>query len=143
MLVKIERTMKLRFYVSCLLLAASGSTAQQRPSVPRVTGFFSDMRYIQETGDVIGTEVWIVYARRSYYAAVQIAEGAPERPYVVPVEVTGLSGVKFTIRLPIFNKDGTPAPDAVIEFKGTVSKSGLMLSLPEHTLLKRRNSYWQ
>ncbi len=96
-----------------------------------------------EAGDVVGTEVWIVYARGGYYASVQIAEGEPEPPFLVPVEVTGASGVKFAIRQPLVNQDGKPVPPAVIEFKGTVGKTGLMLSTPERTLLKRRSSYWQ
>ena len=126
-----------------LFLAVSGSIAQQGPQVPRVTGFFSDMTYIRKAGDVVGTEVWIVYARGGYYASVQIAEGEPDPPYLVPVEVSGSTGVKFTIRQPLVNQDGKPVPDALIEFQGTVSKAGLMLSMPEHKLLKRRNSYWQ
>jgi hypothetical protein len=135
--------MKPTFCASCLfLLVVSGSIAQQRPQVPHVTGFFSDMSYIPEAGDVVGTEVWIVYARGGYYASVQIAEGEPDPPYLVPVEVTGLTGVKFKISQPL--KSGRKAgPPAVIEFKGTVGNAGLMLSAPERRLLKRRSSYWQ
>lgn len=136
--------MKPKFCACCifLLVVVSSSIAQQRPQVPRVTGFFSDMSYIPEAGDVVGTEVWIVYARGGYYASVQIAEGEPDPPYLVPVEVTGLTEVKFTISQPL--KSGRKAgPPTVIEFKGTVSNAGLMLSAPERTLLKRRSSYWQ
>jgi len=56
---------------------------------PRVTGFFSNMEYIKEAGDVVGLEVWIVYARGSYWATVQVAEGEPDPPEVVPVQVSG------------------------------------------------------
>ena len=58
-----------------LLLTVSGSHAQQEP---KVTGFFTDMHYLQDVGDVIGTEVWIVHARGAYWATVQIAEGEPD-----------------------------------------------------------------
>jgi hypothetical protein len=131
-----------------LLLAISGSIAQQRPQVPRVTGFFSDMHYVREAGDVVGTEIWIVYARGHYWATVQEAEGEPNPPVVVPAEVSGLSKVKFTITNHLVYGDGKPAPDLVTRFEGTVSKTGLLLSTPElagstPTLLKRSKSYWQ
>ena len=122
-----------------LFLAVFGSEAQQQPSV---TGFFSDMRYIRDAGDVIGTEVWIVYAGH-FYATVQIAEGFPSVPVVVPVEVTG-SNVRFEIRRSLFDQDGKPVPDDVTVFNGTVTKRGLsgtVGSLPLN--LARRSSYWQ
>lgn len=103
------------------------------------------MHYIEGAGDVIGTEVWIVYARDSFWATVQMAEGEPNPPVVVPVTVSG-SRVKFTIREPrIFGGTGKPAPDFVMDFDGTVSKAGLQLTSgpPDSTLLKRGNSYWQ
>lgn len=58
-----------------LLLRTTGGTAQKK--VP-VTGFFTNMEYIKEAGDVVGMEVWIVYARGSYWATVQLAEGEPD-----------------------------------------------------------------
>jgi hypothetical protein len=123
-----------------ILLAAYGLTARQRP---RVTGFFSDMHYIPGAGDVLGTEVWIVYARDRYYATVQLAEGEPDAPVVVPVEVSG-SKVKFTVTEHAVNQDGRPAPDFAINFDGTVTRAGLSGTVNSQRLnLKRRSSYWQ
>ena len=123
-----------------LLLIISGSSAQQRP---HVTGFFSDMHYISDAGDVLGTEVWIVYARGGFWATVQMAEGAPDPPIVVPVEVSG-TRVKFTVREPLVNQDGKAAPDSVTNFDGTVTRAGLAGTINSRPLsLKRRNSYWQ
>jgi hypothetical protein len=122
-----------------LLLIASSSGQQQ----PKITGFFTDMHYIQEAGDVLGTEVWIVYARGKFYATVQDAEGEPDPPFVVPVEVSG-SRIKFTIREPLVFGDGRPAPDSVLNYTGTVTRAGLMLSVNSHSqMLRRGNSYWQ
>jgi len=101
------------------------------------------MHYIQEAGDVLGTEVWIVYGGDRYYATVQIAEGSPIPPVVVPVEVSG-SRVKFTVREPFVDQDGKPAPDLAIAFDGTVTRAGLSGTMGSERLdLKRRNSYWQ
>jgi hypothetical protein len=127
-----------------LFFAVAGLVAQQQPRVPRVTGFFSDMRS-DPAGDVEGTEVWIVYARDRYWATVQEAEGEPNPPVIVPIEISGVSKVRFTITAHLMRGDGTSAPDLVRRYEGTVSKSGLLLSTPDSppTLLKRRNSYWQ
>src|SRR6266849_10924659 len=99
---------------ACILffLATYGSRAQQQP---RVIGFFSDMRYIADAGDVLGTEVWIVYGGQRYYATVQVAEGAPSAPVVVPVEVSGWK-VRFTIKQPVVDQEVKRAPDVVTNF---------------------------
>ena len=119
--------------VCLFLLAISGSNAQRQP---KVTGFFTNMHYIPEAGDVIGLEVWIVYAREHFFATVQDAEGEPDPPVVAPVDVFG-SQVKFVT--------GDPAPDTITHYQGTVSKAGLMLSVDgtPASLLKRQNSFWQ
>jgi hypothetical protein len=112
-----------------VLLAITSSGGQQQP---RVTGFFTDMRGTP-SGDVAGTEVWIVYARGAFYATVQDAEGEPDPPVVVPIEVSG-SRIKFTIR----------AADMALNYAGTVTRTGLTLSLNGSSrTLKRGNSYWQ
>jgi hypothetical protein len=105
------------------------------------------MRYT-EAGDVVGTEIWIVYARGEYWATVQEAEGEPNPPVVVPLEVSGLSKVGFTITKHLVHGDGTPAPDSITRYEGTVSKRGILLSTPQllgsaPRLLERRTSYWQ
>jgi len=106
------------------------------------------MKYIQEAGDVTGTEIWIVYARGQYWATVQEAEGQPNPPEVVPLEVSGQSKVRFTITTHLIYGNGKPAPDLVTRYEGTVSRNGLLLATPElsgstPTFLKRGNSYWQ
>ena len=44
----------------------------------RITGIYSDLRYHEEAGDLLGTEIFIVYAAGGYTAFVQSAEGEPE-----------------------------------------------------------------
>ena len=137
-----------RYLSFLLLVTVAGSIAQLRPKAPRVTGFFTNMRYDRDTGDVLGTEIWIVYARDRYWATIQEAAGEPDPPVVVPLEVSGLSTVKFTTTQHAVFGDGKPAPDTTTNYKGTVDKSGLLLSTPDISgstsrLLKRRNSFWQ
>ena len=98
---------------------------------PRVTGFFSDMHFVQEAGDVIGIEVWIAFARGSYWATVQLAEGEPEVPIVVKALVNG-DHIEFHLNEP--NED----------FKGRVVGDRLVGNLgAERISLPRRRSYWQ
>jgi hypothetical protein len=125
---------------SVFLFALCSSSAQQRP---HVTGFFTDMHYIEGAGDVLGTEVWIVYARGGYWATVQMAEGSPDPPVVVPAQVSG-STVKFTVRDALIDQDHKPAPDLVLQFEGTITRTGFSGSINDNPFnLKRRNSYWQ
>ncbi len=126
----------------CLLcvLVSSSSIAQVRP---RITGFFSDMRLNGETGDVLGTEIWIVYARNRYWATVQMAEGSPERPVVVPVEVTG-SRIRFVVPMEVNYGDGSRAPDLMLVFEGRVTGVGLTGKFNGNPItLKRSRSYWE
>lgn len=114
--------------------------AQERP---RITGFFSDMRLIPENGDLLGTEIWIVYARNRHWATVQLAEGEPGKPLVVPVEVTGTK-IRFTFPLELYHSDGSRAPDRLFRFEGEVSRAGLAgMFNGNPVLLKRRQSFWQ
>jgi hypothetical protein len=121
-------------------LAIASSSGQQQP---RVTGFFTDMHSNPGSGDVAGTEVWIVYARGKFYATVQDAGGEPDPPVVLPVEVSG-SRIKFTTQHALVFGDGRPAPDLVLNYTGTVTRAGLAISLNgSDRTLKRGNSYWQ
>jgi hypothetical protein len=127
--------------VCVLILAIATSSKGQQES--RVTGFFSDMRHVSQARDVQGTEIWIVYGGGHYWATVQVAQGAPAVPAVVPVEVSGAQ-VRFSLTQRSLKPDGTAAEDVVLRFNGTVTKSGLTGVLgSEHVVLKRRQSYWQ
>lgn len=119
-----------------LTFAASAQTN------PHVTGFFTNMKYVADSGDVLGMEVWIVYARHGYWATVQLAEGFPEPPVVVRVEV---SGPKISFDVP----DPADEPDhnrgrATFRFMGAVNRTGLVGTfLQQRVILKRTKSYWQ
>jgi hypothetical protein len=122
-----------------VLLAIASSSGQQQP---RVTGFFTDMRGTP-SGDVVGTEVWIVYARGKYYATVQDAAGEPDPPVIVPVEVRG-SQIEFTTRRAMLSGNGRPLPDLVLNYAGAVTTAGLALSVNGNSrTLRRGTSYWQ
>ncbi len=91
------------------------------------------MRYIADAGDVVGTEVLIVFTGDGYRAVVQIAEGVPEVPVVVPTEVEG-TDVSFTL----------PTDYGNLRFTGRVTRAALVGTLgSERVSLRRGKSYWQ
>jgi hypothetical protein len=118
--------------VAVVLLAATPSAENRGP---RVTGIYSNMRYIDEAGDVLGTEVFIVYSSKGYFAIVQVAEGVPSVPAVVPIKV---EGSRVSLSLPLDMGGG--------QFRGQVTEGGLSGRFAddrEPWELKRGKSYWQ
>lgn len=132
---------KLTVLVVHAAVAFSLVGSAQTTKVP-VTGFFTSMRYVAEAGDVVGMEVWIVYARGGYWATVQLAEGEPEVPVVVPVEV---SDRKVIFSLPATaNALSGKTRNAGLRFTGEVNSVGIRGSLSgQRVTLKRAGSYWR
>jgi hypothetical protein len=62
----------------------------------RITGIHSDLSFNQEGGDLLGNEIFIVYASGGYVAFVQRSQGEPQMPRVVPVSVDG-DTISFTV----------------------------------------------
>lgn len=117
------------------MLATIG-VASAEASQTRVTGIFSDMHFVQEAGDVVGMEVFIMYTEKGYYAVVQFAEGTPLIPVIVPVNVDK-SSVRFIVPL---------ATGASGKFLGVVTEEGLLGKFEnggDKFKLMRRKSYWQ
>jgi hypothetical protein len=100
-------------------------------------GLYSDFTYIPEAGDVVGTEVFIVYGNRQHWAFLQHAQGEPDEPVLVPVVV---SGTLVEFPFPQYGENAV--------FKGRVTAQALegTISGIETTValkLPRRRSYWQ
>lgn len=72
-----------------IAVALTAATAPAQSPAVRVTGMYSDMRYIQQATDVLGTEVFIVADGAGYSAVVQVAEVVPSVPIVVPAAIKG------------------------------------------------------
>lgn len=126
-------------FAALLFLSAWGlQGAQRTQSAPHVAGTYSDMRYIQESGDVLGTEIKIVFTGSDYQGALQIAEGAPGRLILVDVAVRG-SAIQFSI------PDGTQYPGS---FSGEIDNGWLRGEFRfksgggEKVALHRGKSYW-
>jgi hypothetical protein len=121
--------------------AGAETAPVQKPSTsapaPKVAGIFSDLHWVEEAGDLVGTEVFLFHGRAGYWALLQLAEGAPRDPSLVSATVSG-TAVEFPF--PAFG------PKAV--FKGLVTATRLEGAItggsaPVKLSLPRRGSYWQ
>lgn len=70
-----------RSFVAIIGIIAAACASAALP----ITGTFSDLRYVEESGDLVGTEIRIAAAGDGYQAVVQFAEGAPGELTTVPV----------------------------------------------------------
>ncbi len=61
--------------------------AQQNPA--GIVGTYSDIHYIEEAGDVIGTEIKITFSHGVYHGTLEIAQGVPGVPMPISVHVDG------------------------------------------------------
>src|SRR5665213_1126761 len=86
--------------ISLSLILAPATGHSQAPT--QIAGIYSDLRYVEEAGDLLGTEIFIVPSAggMAYVAFVQEAEGGPEDPVIVPVVQ---KGNQVSIRARMYN----------------------------------------
>jgi hypothetical protein len=96
------------------------------------------MRYIAESGDVIGWEIKIVFTGSAFQGVVQIAEGVPGELAIVDINV---DGTKIS-----FSMQGRSSYTG--KFSGTI-ENGLLRGefrfkdgVVESVALQRGKSYW-
>lgn len=123
-------------YTLLLLLIVISFTLAYSQKQEQITGSYTSLEYVKESGDVIGMEVIIVYStdgtKGQHYALVQEAKGKPNPPILVQVEVNK-DEIKFTVS------------DKKI-FRGKINKKELVGKFEgndEVIKLKRKKSYWQ
>lgn len=102
----------------------------------KVTGIYSDLAFHEESGDVLGEELIIVFSRDGYFVVFQSSEGEPTVPVVTPAQINGQK-IVFMLPAPMAERG---------EFIGKISRNGLVgkfQSSGQVLHLKRKNSYWQ
>jgi hypothetical protein len=120
----------------CFTITAVKPTLGQKQV--KITGTFSDLHFVKEAGDLLGTEIKIVYAGGSYQGALQFAEGAPSELVIVKIHKDG-NKISFSI------PDDNPYAG---EFQGSVSSEALQGEFrfksggTEKVTLHRGKSYW-
>lgn len=118
------------------LMGISGVAITTQPI--KLTGTFSDMKYTQDAGDVVGHELRIVFTRVGYEGAYQVSEGEPSELMLVKITFEGKDRVNFSV------STGAYAGS----FSGTISAKGISgvfkytTGAEERLDLPRRPSYW-
>lgn len=128
--------------LSMLCFIACGPPLDAQVAAPqKLTGLFGRLEYHKESGDLGGLEVFVMRGLTGYVAVVQIAEGAPADPVIVPVTLQG-AVLSFEI----------PAGNETLRYRGTVRSDGLYGKFDNLAfsgredgffLLRRGRSYWQ
>jgi len=114
--------------LSCLSLSFTSFAAELK-----VSGIYSNLRYHQEAGDLLGEEIIIFPSNEGYSALVQIAEGGFPYAALIPVKING-NKIEFS-----FPNDGVYSggkftgiiTDKYIEghFSGTMHSGKLKLNI--------------
>ena len=77
-----------------ITLLASVASAADSDKELRISGIYSSLRYVEETGDLIGIEILVI---PSWTAVVQVAEG--DVPFIAVVELKPV-GDHFEFAMP-------------------------------------------
>jgi hypothetical protein len=123
-------------FVWVVMLGFACATCAQTKPTNKLTGIYSDMSYSDDSGDVLGDEIFLVFSNRGYYAVFQGSEGEPYVPVVVPVKVEGNS-ISFTL---------PASTDPRGKFQGKITNgelTGTFSGNAQTVHLKRKASYWQ
>jgi hypothetical protein len=73
--------------LACAVIALPlAGTAQ---STTQLTGVFGDLHYVEEAGDVVGTEIIVSRTKAGYRVIFQEAEGVPGPVDTVPAAIKG------------------------------------------------------
>jgi len=128
----------LLFLAICLVMQTFPSKSMS--GTIQKTGIFSNMRYHEESGDLLGIEIFIFVADEGYYALFQESEGGPGKPYLVPIVI---SNETFNLTLPVSSLNiSTLVYNCKIEAHRLVLKYQIGKEKRE-IILKRKASYWQ
>jgi hypothetical protein len=119
-----------------------GALSTHVVAAERLTGIYSNMTFNNESQDVSGIEIFVVFSREGFKVIFQDAEGSPSVPVIVPAVVKD-SSISFDLP----ERNGYSG-----KFVGRISNGklvGYFLSgavgkeeRPEITL-KRGRSHWQ
>lgn len=119
-----------------LLVLLSGASAV--PPGKDVVGTYTNLKFNQEGGDLLGVELRIVRTKKGYQGVLQFAEGGPEELILVDVQVEG-KRIKFVI--PDDNSNAGSF-SGVIENGALTGHFQYKSGGDEDVVLKKGKSYW-
>ncbi|EKE2795529.1 hypothetical protein OUL80_003196 [Salmonella enterica subsp. enterica serovar Tees] len=124
--------MKINLFLAFSLISLASITCAENKI--KVTGIYSDLKFHDGTGDVVGTEIIIGYSSKGYWISFQYSEGEPTFPIIV---LASINKGKITFKV----------PSEINEFNGEISSDGWLVGEfdgnKQKIILQRGKSYWQ
>lgn len=124
------KTLIILFFLQSVYLKAS-------PELPfKITGIYSSLSFNEESGDLLGNELIVVFSKNGYVVIYQSSEGDPSVPVITQAIINGRE-ISFLL------------PDTITTqgiFTGEISSKGLngkFQTSGQVLDLNRKNSYWQ
>lgn len=108
-------------------------------SQSKVTGIFTTLTSDRETGDISGTEIFVMYSNRGYYVTYQCAAGEVSEPVLLKATIAG-SVIQF--RVPESFKYFCDYGD----FRGIIKSNGIegvFQQTNQKVFLRRKESFSQ
>lgn len=100
-----------------------------------ICGCYSDMYFHEESGDILGNEIFIINSKTGYYVLYQESSGWPTVLYLLPLKVKN-DRIQFAI----------PSEcQQMGQFDGKISDvrlDGSFKKIDYHFVLKKNQSYW-
>lgn len=110
--------------------------SEEKSSHVQITGCYSNLFQHEDTGDILGRELFLVYSDCGYQVLYQESEGWPRVLLLLPVSVDG-NTIRFTIP-----RDHGKRHDT-FQGKVTADKLSGTFSTGEKIILPRKKSFWQ
>jgi len=130
--------------VAAISIAVSTQSYGAEVRQARIAGIYSNIVDFVETGDVLGTEIFVIpTGGREYVAFYQCWEGESTLPLTLPVEVAGQT-ISFTVPEDSCGSGTYNGRISKAGFDGTWTirlLDGSSKNQPVH--LKRGKSYWE
>jgi len=128
---------------SLLLLVVLSTAHSDAFGGSRVTGIYTDMRYNEEGGDLLGTEIFLLQGKSGYYVSFQSAQGVPETPLLVAAKV---ARNRLTFTLPSSKATYSGLFEGRIysdRIEGHFTGGQLSPTGTKSFVLRKGQSYWQ
>ena len=136
------KALVISIFLAAAVYTLHSEAAANQSSRVKVTGSYSDMRSVPESGDILGIEVFVLPSRSGYQVVFQDAEGSPNVPTVVPAKIE-----KNHIEFDLPERQGYSGKFVGVitnnDMRGEFTNGQLSSSGKKTFILKRGRSYWQ
>lgn len=108
-----------------------------------LTGIYSDISFNKESGDLLGSEIFLMRGNNEFFVVFQSAQGVPSTPVLVTAKI---KGNKLSFQLPKNDNAYSGLFEAVLyrdRLEGFFGDGQLAPNGKKKFILRKRMSYWQ